>query len=346
MRKNFLDLVGIGIVAVCMMLSFVACSLPANEREDISSLVTSEGVQTETSSEAPSSDPGWRPSSSSRPVLENSSSDYSSQMWTHELPEAEKQKAYQLINRLKQKDISLLRYYNDEITDCTGFMPENVKNVTAIKTVTDKQEIKNFVNSLNLDTWYPREQTIMTMPRWAVYIDEEFKIGLMGGRQLRIETKDESYCFEAPADVFGTLINDCELVKNPDEQTAQRLIEELKQTKPSQLRYYKVNTNNPLLYYPMNELDDSLLVRVEVESEEIEKFTSALSPEQWQADDMLLEDPPLYYVYFDENIYIGLDWTPTGKERRVSIHTKDATAYYIVPREVYANIEKVIYRAR
>ncbi|MBQ5816288.1 MAG: hypothetical protein IIW33_02375, partial [Oscillospiraceae bacterium] len=198
MRKSLLFLVVIGVMSVCMMFSFAACSLPANEREDISSLVTSEGVQTETSSEAPSSDPGWRPSSSSRPVLENSSSDYSSQMWTHELPEAEKQKAYQLINRLKQKDISLLRYYNDEITDCTGFMPENVKNVTAIKTVTDKQEIKNFVNSLNLDTWYPREQTIMTMPRWAVYIDEDFKIGLMGGTQLRIETKDESYCFEAP----------------------------------------------------------------------------------------------------------------------------------------------------
>jgi len=338
MRKSLLFLVGIGIMSVCMLSSLAACSFFAGEQGNNSSLVTSEGAQTETSSEAASSDP----SSSSRPVLENSSSDYSSQMWTHELPEDEKQKAYQLINRLKQKDISLLRYYNDEITDCTGFMPENVKNVTAINTVTDKQEIKNLINAMRLDTWYPREQTIKTMPRWAVYIDEDLMIGLMGGRQLRLVTKDECYCFEAPADVFGALIRDCELVKNPDEQTVQRLIEELKQAKPSQIRYYEMRTNNPLLYYPMNELDDSLLVRADVDSEEIEKFMSALSPEQWQAGDMLLEDPPLYYVYFDENIYIGLDWTPTGKERWVSIHTKDATAYYIVPREVYANIEKAI----
>ena len=32
MRKNFLDLVGIGIVAACMMFSFAACSLSANEQ--------------------------------------------------------------------------------------------------------------------------------------------------------------------------------------------------------------------------------------------------------------------------------------------------------------------------
>ncbi|MBQ7799333.1 MAG: hypothetical protein IJ370_02455 [Oscillospiraceae bacterium] len=346
MRKGFLALVGVGVVSVCMLFSFAACSFSLGERGDVSSLVTSESAQTETSSEAASSEPSSRPSSSSRPVLENSSSNYSSQMPTHELSADEKQKAYQLVKRLKQADISLLRYYNSDITNCTGFRPEKVKNVTAVKTVTDKQEIKSLVNAMRLDTWYPREQTIKTWAHWAVYIDEDFKIGIIGGRQLRIETKDESYCFEAPTDVFSTLVRDCELVKNPDEQTVQRLIEELKQTKPTQIRYYEMRTKNPLLYYPLNELDDRSLIRVDVDSEEIEKLTSALSLEQWQADDMLLENPPLYYVYFNENIYIGLDWTPTGRERRVSIHTKDATAYYIVPREVYTNIEKVLYRTR
>ena len=346
MCKKFLNIVSVVVVSVCVMVSFAACTPHLNELGDVSSLATSEIVKTETSSEANSSQPTSRPSSSSRPVLENSSSNYSSQMPTHELSADEKQKAYQLIKRFKQADVSLLRYYNDEITDCTGFRPEKVKNVTAIRMVTDKQEIKSLVNAMRVDTWYPREQTIKNQARWAVYIDEDFKIGLMGGRQLRIETKDESYCFEAPTDVFSTLVRDCELVKNPDEQTVQRLIEELKQTKPTQIRYYEMRTKNPLLYYPLNELDDRSLIRVDVDSEEIEKLTSALSLEQWQADDMLLENPPLYYVYFNENIYIGLDWTPTGRERRVSIHTKDATAYYIVPREVYTNIEKVLYRTR
>ncbi len=352
MRKKFLNLVSVSVLAACIIFSFAACSFPENEQGDVSSLVTSEGVQTETSSEISSepasSDPSSRPSSSSRPAISNPYEGSSSMTASErrELPADEKEKAYQLIKRFKQADISLLRYYNEDIVDCTGFLPEMVKNVTAVKTVTDKQEIKSLINAMRLDTWYPRQQTIKNMPRWAVYIDEDLMIGLMGGRELRLETKDESYCFEAPVDVVSVLIRDCKLIKNPDEQTTARLIEELKQTEPSLIRYYDMRGKNPLLYYPMNELDDRLLMRVDVDSEEIEKLTSALNLEQWQAGDMLLESSPLYYIYFDENIYIGLDWTPTGKERLVSIHTKDATAYYIVPREVYANLEKVIFRTR
>lgn len=330
MRKSLLFLVGIGIMSVCMLSSLAACSFFAAEQGNNSSLVTSESAQTETSSEAASSDP----SSSSRPGLENSSSDYSSQMWTHELPEAEKQKAYQLIKRFKQADISLLRYYNSDITDCTGFRPEKVKNITAIKTVTDKQEMKNFVNSLNLDAWYPREQTIMNQARWAVYIDEDFKIGLMGGRQLRLATKDESYCFEAPVDVVSVLIRDCELVKNPDEQTASSLIEQLKQKEVSVLRYYEKSIYNPLIFHPHNEFEGAQYFRYVTDSEKIDQFIDLLRLDEWKTGNMRMTDSPLYHVYFDEDTYISVE-DPSDDHYWVSIHTKDVSARYIVPREAY-----------
>ncbi|MBQ8338492.1 MAG: hypothetical protein IJY33_05040 [Oscillospiraceae bacterium] len=341
MCKKFLNIVSVVVVSVCVMVSFAACTPHLNELGDVSSLATSEIVKTETSSEANSSQPTSRPSSSSRPVLENSSSNYSSQMPTHELSADEKQKAYQLIKRFKQADVSLLRYYNDEITDCTGFRPEKVKNVTAIRMVTDKQEIKSLVNAMRVDTWYPREQTIKNQARWAVYIDEDFKIGLMGGRQLRIETKDESYCFEAPTDVFSTLVRDCELVKNPDEQTAAGLIETIKQKEVSVLRYYEKSIYNPLIFHPHNEFEGAQYFKYVTDSEKIDQFIELLSLEEWKLGNMRLTDSPLHHVYFDEDTYISLE-DPSDDHYWVSIHTKDASAWYIVPREAYWELEKNI----
>ncbi len=347
------------IVAVVLCVVFAVCfltnpktdkdpqnssSLSGSEQGDVSSLISSETAQTETSSEANSSQPTSRPSSLSDSVISNPFEGSSSQMPTHELSEDEKQKAYQLIKRFKQADISLLRYYNDEITGCTGFRPEKVKDVTAIRTVTDKQEIKSLVNAMRLDTWYPREQTIMNQARWAIYIDEDFKIGLMGGRQLRIETKDESYCFEAPVDVVSVLIRDCELIENADEQTAAGLIETIKQKEVSVLRYYEKSIYNPLIFHPHDEFEGAQYFRYITDSEKIDQFIDLLRLDEWKTGNMRLTDSPLYHVYFDEETYISIE-DPSDDHYWVSIHTKDASAWYIVPREVYWELKEDI-RAR
>ncbi len=349
MRKGFLALVGVGVVSVCMLFSFAACSFSLGEQGDVSSLVTSESAQTETSSEAASSEPSSRPSSLSDSVISNPFEGSSSMTASErlELSAEDKQKAYQLIERLKQKDISLLRYYN-EITSsgvCDGkFDTQALKDATVIKTVTDKQQIKSFVNALSLDTWYPREQSIKTWPHWAVYIDEDFRIGIIGGRELRLVTKDESYCFEVPANVLGALQLDCMLIKNPDEQTASSLIEQLKQKEVSVLRYYEKSIYNPLIFHPHNEFEGAQYFRYVTDSEKIDQFIDLLRLDEWKTGNMRMTDSPLYHVYFDEDTYISVE-DPSDDHFWVSIHSKEVSARYIVPREVYWELKDNI-RAR
>ncbi len=343
MRKNLISMFGISIMVACIIFSFTACSLAENEQGDLSSVVTSESAQSEISSEPASSEPSSRLSSLSNSVISNPFASSSSMTYSEmrELDADEKQKAYQLIKRFKQADISLLRYYSDEITDCTGFMPEKVKDITAIKTVTDKQQINSFVNSLRLDTWYPCKQTIKTWAHWAIYIDEDFKIGLMGGTQLRLETKDESYCFEVPVEVASVLIRDCQLVKNPDEQTTARLIEELKQKKVSVLRYYEKSINNPLIFYPLDEFEGSQYFGYVTDSEKIEQFMELLRFDEWKSGDMRLNGGPIYHVYFDEDTYLSVEGS-SDDYYWVSLHTKEVSARYIVPRDVWRELEEHI----
>ncbi len=351
MRKKFLNIVSVVVVSVCVMVSFAACTPPLNESGDVAGIVTSETAQTETSSEAASSDPSLRPSSSSRPAISNSFEGSSSMTISEmqELDAEDKEKAYQLIKLLKQKDISKLRYYNQYTASAfvrSGwFDPEDLKDAMAVKTVTDKQEIKGFVNNLRLDTWYPGKWPILSMPELAICIDEDVKLGIIcvndGYSWLQISIKDKSYAYKAPIDLCPTLARDCELIKNPDEQTTSALVERLKQKEISALRYYEKKITNSLIYQPRDEFEGAEYSRVVTDSGQIERFIADLSLDDWESGDMRMTNSPLCHVYFDEDLYISLE-DRSDDYFWVSIHTKDVSARYKVPRTTYQELERDI----
>lgn len=208
------------IVAVVLCVVFAVCfltnpktekdpqnssSLSGSEQGNVSSLVTSEKAQAETSSISTSS------LSSSQTMSATASEDDG-------LTSEYKQKARQTIEAVKQKNISTLRYYSSYETPgiaTTQYRPfENVKNSPTTKIETDKEKIKQIIKELRLYEWVADICTLKGLPKASIYLDEDVYMDLEGqsGENCWISIclgKGKGATFLAPRDVYSKLENDC-----------------------------------------------------------------------------------------------------------------------------------------
>ncbi len=347
------------VVAVVVCIVFAVCfltnpktdkepqnssSLSGSEQGDVSSLVTSETAQTETSSDLFSSS------------LSNSSL-FSSQTMSATATEDDgltpeyKQKARQTIEAVKQKNISTIRYYSgDEVREIatTQYRPfEKVKNSPTAKIETDKEKIKQIIKELRLDEWVPDICTLRGLPQASIYLDEDVYIDLEGqsGGNCWISINLGNLngaTFLAPRDVYSKLEDDCR-VKIASAQLAERIVETMKGRKYSEIKFYdvrgKVKTSG---YCPLEQLSSVEPTKTLTNSSEIESFRESLRLNEWKPYGKKTEQEPKFYIYFN-GMQLSLEMQ-TEEVSVVSTNSESTTAYFSIPKDVYDSLEAMCSR--